>query len=67
MSKQSDPRPIALEIEGKIVEGNYSVDAGLIHVSSFYGSKSTQIGGHQGPALPQLARRLLREIFEEAR
>jgi hypothetical protein len=60
-----EPESITIERNGKTYDGHYRVERGMISVSSIYGSKVTQTGGHaQAPAV--LARLLLGEIVDQS-
>jgi hypothetical protein len=51
MPIQSDLKPITLEIEGSVIQGEYRIYAGHIEVISSYGFKSAKIVKHTGFAI----------------
>jgi hypothetical protein len=50
---------VTVEHNGKQHTGSYTVQSGVVSVSSFYGSKATQLGGSDAS---RIARRLLIEL-----
>jgi hypothetical protein len=53
------PYDVSIEFEGKSYSGTYTVENGMVYVSSSMGSKATQVGGSPHAVT---ARRLLREL-----
>ena len=58
------PEPVSVEYKGKAYSGTYTVEGGLVYVSSAHGSKATQQGN--SPA-EWIARRLLLELVADYR
>ena len=62
--RKSEPRePLEVRAEGRTYAGSYTLSAGMVHVISVHGRKSTQLDG-TAPNL--LAQRLFKEIVQEA-
>ena len=55
---------VQVEFEGKIYSVSYKVERGLIHVSTAFGSKDTQVGNSPPESL---ARLMGRELLAEAK
>ena len=53
---------ISVVINGHVYTGRYYVEKGIVHVSSGYGTKATQLGTSREQ---MLANRLLSEIIRE--
>ncbi len=58
------PQPVSIEVNGKVYTGTYTVDAGMISVSSAMGIKKTQVGGSSPGNLAQL---MLGELVREGK
>ena len=55
---------VTIEFDGKAYKGRYKVESKMVHVTSVYGSKSTQLGGSTAVVI---ARMLLRNILSDAK
>jgi len=54
-------RDITVTIDNQNYMGSYSIEKGVLHVLSAYGSKATQ----PGPAPESIARTILRELVRD--
>ena len=56
------PTEVSIERDGSVFSGIYTVEEGMVRVSSIFGSKSTQQGGSPAGAI---AKMLLMELIRE--
>jgi hypothetical protein len=67
MSKKRNPavkREVSIEYKGKTYNATYTVEKGIITVSTLYGKKATQVGGSPPESL---ARIMIRELVDEGK
>jgi carbon monoxide dehydrogenase subunit G len=68
VSNIANRHEITIEFEGRTVTGAYTVWGDVITVSSDMGTKATQVGGSRSRvALDWLAKRMLRELAQDAK
>ncbi|WP_133303089.1 hypothetical protein [Cupriavidus lacunae] len=64
MKRQPVAEAVSVEVDGKVIDGTYTVHSKVVTVDSSSGSGSTQLGGSPAPVV---ARILLREIADGAK
>jgi hypothetical protein len=60
----AEPRDIEIQFDGRTYSGTWRVEGKLLHVSSTFGSKTTQLGNSRPETLAPI---LLRELAQEGR
>lgn len=61
----SKAKEISIDYKGKKITGSYVVQSKMVTVDSFYGQKSTQLGGMLPDSLAKILLRELADAYKE--